>query len=107
MDNLYFVMALFTAALVTFALRFVPSILFREGRIPRSFLRIGKVLPEAMMAVLVVYCLKDAQFFYGNYALPEILGIFSCIAIYLWRRNVLLSIGVSTFFYMVLVQVFF
>jgi len=39
--------------------------------------------------------------------LPEIIGCIAVAALHLWRRNTLLSIGVGTVFYMVLVQLIF
>lgn len=106
MNNVYFLKAILVSGIVTLLLRSVPSILFHNRSIPRSFIRLGKILPPAMMAVLVVYCLKDAQFFYGNYAIPELISVLVCGAIYVCKKNAILSIAGSTFLYMLMVQYF-
>ena len=41
------------------------------------------------------------------HGLPELISIAALTALHLWKRNVLLSIGVGTALYMLLVQVVF
>jgi branched-subunit amino acid transport protein AzlD len=49
-------------ALVTIALRFLPFLLFPSGdKIPAPMLYLSKVLPCAVMGMLVVYCLKNVN----------------------------------------------
>ena len=96
------------AALVTMATRFLPFLLFGGHRkTPELILYLGKVLPFAIMGMLVVYCLKDVAFLSAPYGIPELLGCAAVAALHLWKRNSLLSIGVGTVFYMVLVQLIF
>jgi branched-subunit amino acid transport protein AzlD len=59
------------------------------------------------MGMLVVYCLKDVAVLQFPYGIPELLGIAVVALLHLWKRNSLLSIGVGTVFYMVLVQLVF
>lgn len=97
-----------TATLVTMATRFLPFLIFRDNRkTPDIIVYLGKVLPYAIMGMLVVYCLKDVAFLAYPYGIPEILGCIAVALLHLWKRNSLLSIGVGTIFYMVLVQVVF
>ena len=50
------------AAVVTAALRFAPFLVFGRGReTPKLVLYLGKVLPFAIMGMLVVYCMKDVS----------------------------------------------
>lgn len=94
--------------LVTMATRFLPFLIFGEKRkTPKSILYLGKVLPCAIMGMLVVYCLKDVAPLSSPYGLPELLGIAAVAGLHIWKRNSLLSIGVGTVFYMVLVQLVF
>jgi branched-subunit amino acid transport protein AzlD len=94
--------------LVTMATRFLPFLIFGEKRkTPKSILYLGKVLPCAIMGMLVVYCLKDVAPLSFPYGLPELLGIAAVAGLHIWKRNSLLSIGVGTVFYMVLVQLVF
>ena len=49
-------------AAVTMALRFLPFIIFGGGRpTPRYIIYLARVLPCAIMAMLVVYCLRGAD----------------------------------------------
>ncbi len=92
-------------ALGIMATRFLPFLLFSDrGRIPRVIVYLGGALPHASMAMLLVYCLKDASPAQAPHGLPEALGLLFTGALYLWRRNVLLGIGGGTAFYMFLVQ---
>ena len=96
------------AAIVTAATRFLPFLIF-SGRKPTPdiVVYLGKVLPCAIMGMLVVYCLKDVAFLSAPYGIPELLGCAAVAVLHLWKRNSLLSIGVGTVFYMLLVQLIF
>ena len=96
------------AALVTMATRFLPFLIFRgDKKTPDIIVYLGKVLPYAIMGMLVVYCLKDVHFLSAPYGIPELLGCVAVAILHLWKRNTLLSIGVGTVFYMMLVQLIF
>lgn len=50
-------------ALTTVAIRALPFWLFPAGKKPPAFVAyLGRPLPAAVMAMLVVYCLKDISF---------------------------------------------
>ena len=52
--------AIFVSAVITFGLRSLPFLVFQEGKeLPDQIKRLGMVLPSSIMAVLIVYCLKD------------------------------------------------
>lgn len=96
------------ATLVTMATRFLPFLIFGSGRkTPDIIVYLGKVLPYAIMGMLVVYCMKDVSFLTFPFGIPELLGCVVVAVLHLWKRNTLLSIGVGTVFYMVLVQLVF
>lgn len=96
------------AALVTALTRFLPFLIFRGNKqTPDILIYLGKVLPCAIMGMLVVYCLKDTAFLSPPYGIPELLGCAAVAGLHIWKRNSLLSIGVGTVFYMVLVQLVF
>lgn len=95
-------------ALVTFGTRLLPFILFPEGKeTPRYVRYLGKVLPFAIIAMLVVYCLKGTNVLAWPYGLPEVIAVAAVVALHLWKKNTLLSIGVGTVLYMILVQMVF
>ena len=105
---MYNIALIAVAALVTMSTRFLPFLIFGEKRkTPQIVLYLGKVLPCAIMGMLVVYCLKEVKPLVYPYGIPELLGILFVAGLHLWKRNSLLSIGAGTVFYMVLVQVVF
>ena len=92
----------------TMATRFLPFIIFREGRPVPAYVRyLGKALPSAIFAMLVVYCLKDVDFAAGAHGLPEFIAIAATVLLHLWRRRMLLSILGGTLCCMALVQLVF
>ena len=96
------------ATLVTMATRFLPFLIFGKGKqTPPIITYLGKVLPYAIMGMLVVYCMKDVAFLSAPFGIPEILGCVFVALLHIWKRNSLLSIGAGTVFYMILVQVIF
>ena len=62
MNKTYAAVAIAVVSLVTIALRFTPFLLFRRKDPPPVLTRIGRVLPYAIMAMLVVYCMKGISF---------------------------------------------
>ncbi len=106
--NVHSVWIVAVAALVTALIRFAPFLVFRGGReTPAVVLRLGKRLPCAVMAMLVVYCLRSVDFLGASHALPEIIAAAVIVGLHIWRRNTLLSILAGTVVYMLLVQLVF
>ncbi len=97
-----------TAAVVTIALRFLPFLIFGEGRrTPELIIYLGRVLPYAIMGMLVVYCLKGVTLTAVPFGIPELIGCTLVAGLHVWKRNTLLSIGAGTVCYMLLVQLVF
>lgn len=95
-------------ALGTMATRFLPFFLFPANKpTPRYIRYLGKVLPAAVISLLVIYCLKDVTIFEGSRGLPELISIAVIVALHLWKRQMLLSIGAGTVLYMLLLQYVF
>ena len=85
--------------------RFAPFVLFPDGKqTPDLIIYLGNVLPPAMMGLLVVYQLKGVALASYPHAIPEFIAVAFVAVIQYWKRNVLLSIGLGTVLYMVLVQ---
>ena len=96
------------AAVVTAATRFIPFLIFRKkDSTPAIVTYLGQVLPCAIMGMLVVYCMKDVPFFSAPFGAPEIIGCVIVALLHIWKRNSLLSIGVGTVSYMLMVQLIF
>lgn len=93
---------------VTAALRFLPFLLFGGKRkTPAVIAYLGQVLPYAIMAMPVVYCLRGVQLTSAPFGIPEWLCCGLVVALHLWKGNTLLSILGGTVVYMVLVQTVF
>ena len=104
--NLHAALLVAVMAVVTALLRFLPFLVFRH-KVPPYVMYLGEVLPAAIIGMLVIYCLKDISFLAAPYGIPELLGCAAVALLHIRKRNTLLSIGVGTVFYMLLVQFVF
>ena len=95
-------------AAVTMLIRFLPFLAFGGGRpTPRFITYLAGVLPCAIMAMLVVYCLRHVSLLQGSHGLPELIAILLTVGLHLWKRQMLLSIAGGTVCYMLLIQFIF
>ena len=93
---------------VTVLLRFLPFLIFAGDRkTPAYILYLGSILPQAIVGMLVVYCLRETDLFSRPYGLPEILSVLAVVILQACKRNSLLSILSGTLLYMFLVQAVF
>ena len=93
---------------VTLLTRALPFLLFDRGeRPPKVILYLGKVLPPAVIAMLIVYCLRGTNFTNLSGWLPQLLACSAVVLLHSWKRNNLLSIFGGTAIYMALVQFVF
>ncbi len=91
---------------ITFLLRALPFLAFRgEKKMPKRLERLGKILPSAIMAVLIVYCLKDMGDDSIRIGFPKITAVVLVAISYKWKHNTLLSILTGTLCYMILLQI--
>lgn len=104
----YSVQIIVVVAVVTLATRVTPFLIFGgKKEVPAVITYLGRVLPPAIMAMLVVYCLKGVKLLQGSHGLPEIMASLLVVGLHLWKKNTLLSIGMGTVCYMILVQCVF
>ena len=95
-------------ALGTMLTRFLPFLVFSPKRpTPKYIQYLGKALPGAIFAMLVVYCLRNVNVLQFSYGLPELIAIAVTIGLHLWKRQMLVSIAGGTVCYMLLVQLIF
>ena len=87
--------------------RWLPFLLFRGRAVPPVVQYLGKLLPMAVMATLVIYCLRDVTFAAAADFVPELIAIAVVVGLHLWRRSTFLSIVGGTVCYMALVQLVF
>lgn len=92
-------------ALGTVVTRFAPFLLFPEKREPPAVVAyLGRVLPPAMMGLLVVYCLRGVSLTAFPHGIPEGAAVALIVLLHRWKGSALLSIGGGTALYMLLVQ---
>lgn len=89
----------------TMVTRFLPFILFPANKpTPKYIQYLGKVLPYAVIGLLVVYCFKSLSITTYPFGLPEVIGVITIILLHWWKRNMLISISGGTIVYMLAVQ---
>lgn len=106
MDKLHSLALILIMAALTAALRFLPFVMFSKGT-PKAIVYLGNLLPNAIMAMLVVYCLKNVSFTASSHGIPEALAVLLVAVLHKWKHNMLLSILGGTAAYMLLVQAVF
>ena len=93
-------------ALITAFLRAAPFLFFGGVReIPKVIRKLGETLPPAIMAALVVYCLRTVPFGGAAQGARQVAAAAAVVALHLWKKNTLLSIAGGTALYMVLLRV--
>lgn len=108
MNSRYVLITIIVCALGTQVTRWLPFVVFGGKKdLPKLVRYLGVVLPAAIMAVLVVYCLKGITPLAYPYGLPELISVALVVVLHAWRGNTLLSIASGTVCYMVLVQAVF
>ena len=96
------------AAIVTLIIRTVPFVAFGGKReVPETVTYLGKVLPPAIMVILVIYCVKGVNLFTGSHGIQELLSIAVVALLHIWKKNMFLSIAGGTACYMLLVNFVF
>ena len=108
MNDLHIWLSVAVIALTTAAIRFLPFVIWNGNKkTPKIIDKLGKVLPFAVMGMLVVYCLKAVSFTNISGFLPSLIACFTVGILYVWKRNTLISIIAGTVCYMILVQMVF
>jgi len=88
--------------------RFIIFWIFPPSKQPPTFIKyLGKVLPAAAIALILVYSLRDVQLTTFPFGLPEVISILIVGLVQKWRRNTLLSVLGGTGVYMFLIQFVF
>lgn len=93
-------------AIMTMLTRFLPFLVFRK-QTPKYISYLGRVLPPAIIGMLVVYCLKDIAPSVHPFGIPELIAVVCVALLQVWKRNSLISILAGTLIYMILVQIVF
>lgn len=105
-DTMHVVLLVTVAAVVTLILRAIPFIVFGGKRkMPPKIKIVADSLPPAVMAVLVIYCIKGDIISIGPNTIPSLISVAFVVLVHLWRKNTLLSIFLGTVLYMILIRV--
>ena len=95
-------------AAVTFLTRALPFLLFgRGGEPPKVVLYLGRFLPPAVIAMLIVYCYRGTDFGEPGGWAPGLIAGLAVVLLHIWKKNDMLSIVGGTILYMILVQAVF
>jgi branched-subunit amino acid transport protein AzlD len=93
-------------SVVTILLRAAPFLVFKN-KAPAYVMYLGRVLPPAIIGMLVVYCLKDTKILSAPFGASELIACLLVVGLHVWKRNILLSILAGTVAYMLLTQLVF
>lgn len=95
-------------SLTIFSTRAIPFLIFHnDEKIPDAVRYLGRVLPPAVIGMLMIYCLKGISILDSPFGIPELLSVVVVAVLHIWKRNNLISIGVGTVLYMFLIQCVF
>ena len=107
MDSKHLFLFVVTMSVATFLTR-IAAFLLPQSVAEMSAIKVAnQILPPAILTLLVMYSLKDANYSSTPYGIPELASLGAVLAIHLWRRNALLSILFGTMFFMFLKQIVF
>ncbi|MGI6177550.1 MAG: branched-chain amino acid transporter permease [Eubacterium sp.] len=93
--------------------RFLPFVLFPEGRKVPDYVRyLGRVLGASVFGILVVYCFRNTDVttsfaLGGTHGIPELIGLIVTAGTFCWKRKMVISMAAGTAVYMILVQTIF
>lgn len=108
MTSLEMIITVAIVVVGTLLTRFSAFLIFPTGKkAPDFVLYLGKALPASVMGMLVVYTFKETVVLSYPYGIPELIALIVTVGLHLWKRNMLVSIGVSTVVYMILIQAVF
>ena len=104
MTNTQILIMILAASAVTAGVRLLPFIVFKGGKTPAFVTWLGAQLPAAVMAMLLVYCLKDVSFGSAPAWIPAVCGVIATSALHVWKKQMMLSICGGTVIYMLLLR---
>ena len=105
MTSIQLVITFFAAVAATVLTRFLPYVLFPEGREVPGFVRfLGRRLAPAVFGLLVVYCFRNTSVLTGNHGGPEFISLLVVTVLFLWRRGMVVPMLGGTVCYMLLLR---
>ncbi|EHS85011.1 Branched-chain amino acid transporter azlD [Limosilactobacillus gastricus PS3] len=97
------------AAVANMTTRIVPFKLFRDqnGHVSPYIDGLGKFLPPAIMAMLVVYCYRSVNWLGASHGLPDLIAGIVTVIVHLIWRSLFTSLILGTVAYIVLINFVF
>ncbi len=89
---------------ITYGTRVLPFLVFRKGELPDAMVYLGKVLPYAIMGLLVVYALRGVKPLSYPFGIPEAIASVFVVFVHARKRNMMISILGGTIVYMILLK---
>lgn len=103
-DLLFSLAAIALCALITWFTRALPFLIFGNRPLPAVIQYLGRVLPPAIMVILVVYCLRNVDLSSAQHGIPELSASLAVVLLQVKKKNMYLSILVGTVLYMALLR---
>ena len=103
----YGMAAVAVACLVTELIRWLPFMIFKEGKLPAAVEYLGRKMPEAVMVILIIFCLRGTNVTTAPFGLPELISVVVCVFLQVKLKNCIPSIAISTVLYVVLTRFVF
>jgi len=107
-DNtiLYSIIIILIIAVLVFAARLFPFVLFGRGNeVPGIIRYLGNTLPPTVMILLILYCIKNVDFLEFPYGIPHLGAILVTILLYKFTKINLVAIVCGTAVFMILIRV--
>ena len=99
------ILVIAVCAVCTMLTRAIPFVVFRDpDKVPKIVLYLGKVLPPAVIASLVIFALRNVDVLSGSHGIPEFIAVAAAAILHYVFSNSFVSIGVSTVLYMLLLH---
>jgi len=106
MSSGYLYFSIFLCALFTFLTRILAFLVFSKVKPNPTMDYLKRNLPVMIMTILIFYALSGTEWHHTK-GIPEISAIALSAALHLKTKNALISIFLSTAFYMILSQSIF
>ena len=108
MNTEQLVITILIMAAATLLTRAIPFLVFYSAKESPPYIKyLGNVLPCATIAMLIVYCLRDTDFFARPYGIPELISIAAVAFLQMRTKNMLVSVAIGLTLYMVLIRTLF
>lgn len=108
MNNFWYGMAaVAVGCLVTMLIRWLPFLIFKEGKLPPAVEYLGRKMPEAVMVILIIFCLRNTNVSVSPFGIPEAICVVLCACLQMKVKNSIPSIAISTIVYILLTRLVF